>query len=155
VKTNRNAFTLVELLVTIVILAVLGGIVVTATVDTVSTKAEINSREIKSAIRYAKVFALSQRRVHRIIFDSSSNAVRVEDENGSVAWNPVTYSPYEWTLAHGEIDSVDFDGNNFLEFGTSGEGQSGGSFEVAYNGLTQTYTVSPITGRVALEEVRN
>ncbi len=142
-------------MVTIVILAVLGGIVVTATVDTVSTKAEINSREIKSAIRYAKVFALSQRCAHRIIFDSGSNAIRVEDDAGNVAWNPVTYSPYEWTLAHGTIGSVDFDGGNFLEFGTSGEGESGGSFEVAYNGLTQTFTVSPITGRVALEEVRN
>jgi len=155
VKTDRDAFTLVELMVTIVILAVLGGIVVTATVDTTSSKAEINSREIKSAIRFAKVYALSQRCAHRIIFDSSNNAIRVEDDSGNVAWNPVTYSAYEWTLAHGQIQAVDFDGTNYLEFGTSGEGQSGGSFEVDYNGLTQTYTVSPITGRVALEEVRN
>jgi Tfp pilus assembly protein FimT len=146
---------LIELLVTVAILGVIAAIALVASVDTVDSKAEVTSREIIGAIRYAKVYALSRREGHKVIFNTASNTVRVEDAAGNPAWNPITFSPYEWTLQYGDLASADFDGSNTLEFGTTGEGLSGGTVVVLYDGLTQTFTVSPITGRVAVGEVRN
>lgn len=152
---GKKAFTLTELLVTVTILAILAAVVLSAVVDTVDQKAEVNAREILAAVRFTKVNALTQRQMHRIIFDTVNESIRVEDDTGTAVWNPITFSPYEWTLEHGQILSSDFDGDNYLEFGTSGEGVCGGTVVIDYDGLTQTFTVSPITGRVAVEEARN
>ena len=155
VMNGKEAFTLVELLVTVVVLAILAAVVLSAVVDTVDQKAEVNAREILAAVRFTKVNALTKRQMHRIVFDSVNETVRVEDDVGAAVWNPITFSTFEWTLEHGQIQSSDFDGDNYLEFGTSGEGVCGGTVVIDYNGLTQTFTISPITGRVAVEEARN
>jgi prepilin-type N-terminal cleavage/methylation domain-containing protein len=151
---NEKAFTLTELIVVVVVLAIISAIVVTAAVDTVDMKSDLTAREIMRAISFAKSYSLSRRLGYRVVFTPASDQVRVEDINGNVAWNPISYSAYSWNLQNGDITSADFGGASFLEFGTTGEAVAGGNVVIQYRGLLQTLTVSPITGRVAVSEVR-
>ena len=114
---KQEAFTLTELIVVIVVLGIVSAIVVSAAVDTVDMKSDLTAREIMRAVSFAKSYSLSRRKGYKVVFTPASDQVRVEDVDGNVAWNPITYSPYSWTLVNGDITSANFGGNSFLEFG--------------------------------------
>ena len=144
-----------ELLLAITLLAIVAAVAALPSTSTVDMKSDVIARQMLATIRYAKVTSLTQREIFRVRFDVANNAVRVEDEAGSIVWNPVAYAPYIWILDCGEIQSANFAGQNALAFGATGEAVAGGTVVVQYPGLTQTYTVSPMTGRVSVDEVMN
>ena len=154
-RCETAAFTLIELLVSVLVFAVFAAVVITAVSDTVDKKAEIAATRIQSAITFAKTNALSQREVRKIVFDASTETVRVENGSGNVVFNPISYSPYSWVLENGDIQSADFGGNNYLEWSASGEALAGGTVVIQFTGLLQTFTVTPVTGCVTVGEVRN
>jgi len=150
---NEAAFTLTELIVVVIILGIVSAIVVSSAVSTVDMKSDLTAREIMRAISFAKSYSLSRRLGYKVVFTPASDQVRVEDVDGNVAWNPISYSAYSWTLTNGDITGANFGGESFLEFGTTGDAVVGGDVVIQYRGLLQTLTVSPITGRVAVTEV--
>jgi prepilin-type N-terminal cleavage/methylation domain-containing protein len=150
-----EAFTLIELLVSVLVFSVFAAVVVTAVSDTVDQKAEIAAVRIEAAITFAKTSALSQREVRKVVFDATTETVQVENGSGNIVFNPISYSPYSWVLENGEIQSADFGGNNYLEWSATGEVLAGGTVVVQYTGLVQTFTVTSVTGRVTVGEVRN
>ncbi len=149
---NKKAFTLTEMIVVVAVIAVSAAVVLPSVLDYTDVKADVTGRKIVAAIRFAKSRALAERQTYRVVFNLKANSVRVENEKGTAAWNPVTWSDYEWTLKHGQISKVGFGESPELEFGPLGEASSGGQIIVVYGTLTQTFTVSPITGRVAVVE---
>ena len=150
-----EAFTLIELFVSVLVFSVFAAVVVTAVSDTVDQKAEIAAVRIEAAITFAKTSALSQREVRKVVFDATTETVQVENGSGNIVFNPISYSPYSWVLENGEIQSADFGGNNYLEWSATGEVLAGGTVVVQYTGLVQTFTVTSVTGRVTVGEVRN
>lgn len=152
---GENGFTIVELLLAITLLAIIAAVTAMPSSSTVDMESGVIARQMLATIRYAKVGSLAQREVLRVVFDVPNNSVRVEDDSGNVVWNPVAYAPYVWALDRGQIESASFAGDNYIEFGSTGEVMAGGTAVIQYPGLTQTYTVSPMTGRVAVDEVRN
>jgi len=153
-KNETAAFSLIEVMVVTIVLAVLAGVVVSASTDTVDFKSDIAGREIMTAVRYAKTNALTSRSVHKVVFDAASNKISVKDDSGNLLWNPIKYTDFEWILPNGQISQADFGGSNELVFGTAGDALYGGTIVIQYPGLLQTLTVAPITGKVVVNELR-
>jgi len=149
------AFTLIELIVSVFIMAIFAVVAITAAAGTVDKKAEVTSREVQAAVTFGRAESISRRETRRVVFDVSTDSVRVTDGSGDDVSNPLTQRPYRWVLENGDIQSADFDGANYLEWNLSGDVISGGSVVVFYPGLTQTFTIAPVTGHVTVGEVRN
>jgi prepilin-type N-terminal cleavage/methylation domain-containing protein len=178
--TNEKGFTLIELIIVMVIIAILGASVNALLGDTASTKAYGTARKIQSDIIFAQESAMTHRVHYRMTFTSSPNRYTVQQCSSQTSpcpgWNNINdpstnTSPFTVTLNIGSYSGVSWTGTifncNYLEFNSAGNPLEGDSSNcanppllfsttgatirtVALNTTTRYVTVLAGTGKTAV-----
>ena len=160
VTAQRRAYTLVEVLIVVVIVATLAVVALPAVSTTLdSMKATALAREIAADMRYAQTLALKTGVRHRVSFWTDGQAYAVRRENGS-AWDlcthPVTKKPWEMTLddksryAGLTLKDSQFGSSDYLYYEKFGAPEAGGFVTFTLGGVTHTINVAPLSGKITV-----
>ena len=153
-----GAFTLVELLMVILILAIVGAVVVPMAVGTTSMQAQSAARIVMSDLEYAQNQAIVTQVDITVTFDTNGNSYSVSNESGTLI-HPITKQAYtvdfdtQRGLGSVALSSASFNGQPSVTFGALGSPDAEGTVTVAAGSHGYTVTVAPITGRVSVSAV--
>ena len=163
--SGPGGFTLLEILVVVVILAIAAAMAVPMLSAGGATKLQAATEMVAADLEYAKSLAISRGGRYRVTFDVAGNAYQVEDPNGAVIDHPITKgSPYAVDLDGGrlsgvEIASADFDGTAGVEFDSLGSPYDGngdvldsGVLTLQMGDWTRTVHVEPVTGMITVDD---
>lgn len=154
-----GAFTLVEVLVVVVIIAIISMVVVPSISNAGSLTVQAASRRLISDLEYAKNEAIGKFSMHKLIFDVPNNSYQFTDSNDQVLSVPWVSGPYVVDFDQGKqfeyvkLHSVDFGGDNWVGFDELGAPTSGGTVELSANDIRYRVVVASVTGRVSVEPV--
>ena len=149
------AFTLIELIAVIVIIAVAATIVVPYATGTTSFQASSASRLIMSDLEYAQNQAITTQIPVSVTFSVSENSYTVSNASGTLI-HPISKKAYmvdfDTTGGFGKVSvsSVDFGGGSSITFDALGAPDNDGRVTVVAGQHTYTVTVSPVSGRVTV-----
>ncbi|MCC6323042.1 MAG: prepilin-type N-terminal cleavage/methylation domain-containing protein [Phycisphaerales bacterium] len=169
---RATAFTLIEMLITVVIMGIAGALVIPAMGETGILKVQAAVRSIVADITFAQSDAVAFQERRAIMFDVDANSYRVIQVPGSTL-EPDTNTLFDPTKSDGRfivnfnqgqfgdarILSASFDGEPNLIYDALGgpvadpSGAAvgaGGTIVVQGSGSIFTITVEPFTGRVTI-----
>ena len=164
-----GGFTLVELLIVIVIIAIAALTAIPMMSSAASVQIRSAANMIAADLEYAKSMAISRGQNYSVVFDKDTESYRIEDQSGTVIQHPVKKGfPYEITFSTDgrlnkvDIVDVDFDpgSDNTITFDYLGSPYSGtgttsplnsGVISLQAGGTTTTVTVEPVTGFVSIQ----
>lgn len=162
---HRDGFTLIELVMVILIIAILSTVIITDIINSSSqAKLEGARWKLKSDLSFAQSLAVTQQINHGVIFDPASETYSVYRQNPSnIVNNPLTGNPFTVNYSTDtyfkglDIVSTSFGSptTNQVEFNYLGEPSDGtnpltsdGTVTLGYQGSNVTITVTKNTGKV-------
>jgi len=159
---NQHGFTLIELVVIIVLLAILAAVAIPRLGDVASTKAAATAAKIKSDIRYAQELAMTRNRSYRVYFNSApapaSGYAVVNDANNNGAWgeagefapDPSGKGNLSVTLNSGDYAGVtaSLSAGSYISFNSLGRPTTGGGATITMSPGGYTITIFAETGAV-------
>ena len=157
---NQHGFTLIELIIIIVLLAIMAAVAIPRMGDVTSMKAAATAEKLKSDIRYAQELAMTQNRSYRVYFNTSpapaSGYAVVNNANGNGTWgeagefapDPSGKGNLSVTLNSGDYAGVTASSSvNPIEFNSLGR-PTGGATTITVSPGSYTITISAETGAV-------
>ncbi len=153
-----SGFTLVELMVVIVIMAILAATVIPMAVGTSSTKAKSAARLVMADLEYAQNLAITGQDDITVTFDTVGNSYTVSNASGPLN-HPITKKSYtvDFDTARGlagvSLSVASFGGNPAVTFSALGAPAADGSVSLAAGASGYQVTVAPVTGRVTVDEL--
>ena len=154
----RVGFTLIELIVVVVILAIMAAVVIPYVTGTSSMKAQSAARLVMSDLEYAQDLAITSQSDITVTFDTSGNFYGVSNESGPLN-HPITKKTYVVDfdtlagLSGVSLTAASFGGGSSVTFDSLGAPSPDGSVNVSAGVSGYQVTVAPITGRVTVAEV--
>jgi prepilin-type N-terminal cleavage/methylation domain-containing protein len=167
-KPVKRAFTFVEMMVVLVILAIAAAIVVpmASSASTMQLRAAVDM--VSADLEYAKSMAVSRGQMYSVVFDTAAESYQIEDPNGNVIPHPVKKgSNYvvnfrtDGRLGQVNIVSASFNGGNRVKFDYLGSPFDGADPANALNSgvvtlqvgkVTRTVRVEPVTGYITISD---
>lgn len=161
---RARAYTLVEVLITVTIMAIAAAVVVPQMIQSGTLSVQAAGRMLIADILIAQNEAIAQQANRRVVFDSANNRYHLALADGSVlgkAWingdtaagNYIVDFSSDQRFDGVKLANVDFAGGNVLEFDALGAPSNGGSVDVEFQQHQYRITVTPITGRVTIAPV--
>jgi prepilin-type N-terminal cleavage/methylation domain-containing protein len=166
-NTTIAGFTMIEILMVVVILAVAAMIVV----PTLSSAADMQIRSAANTIAadldYARGLAVTHQKNYTVIFDAGAASYEIQDDTGATITNPLTNQPFavdidaDSRLSQVNIADADFDGDvsvtfNYLgaPFDSGGGTMDSGTITLQDDsGSFALYVkVEPATGYVTIDD---
>lgn len=163
-----DGFTLIELMIVLVILAVAAAIAVPMASSAGSLQVRSAANMVAADLEYAKSLAIGTGQHHRVKFDAGAESYQIEmrkaDGTYEVIKHPVkkgfdyivSFST-DRRLGQVNIVSADFDGTDTVSFDYLGSPYNGatgaltsGVVTLQAGGVTRTVTVEPVTGFVSI-----
>ena len=158
-----KGFTLAEILLIVVILAIAAMIAVPFASSGTSTQLKSAATIISSDLEYAKSMAISRGKQYSVVFNTGAESYQIEDANGVIS-HPVrkgsTYTvnfAADSRLSRVDISSVDFDTTPTVSFDYLGSPFNGSSnplnsgvITLNAGGSTMTVNVEPVTGYITI-----
>ena len=154
-RKGRYAFTLIEIIVVLVILAVAATIIVPYATSTTSFQASGAARLIMSDLEYAQNQAITTQTPVSVTFSVSGNSYTVSNASGPLI-HPITKQTYvfDFDTSSGfknvSVSSADFGGASVVTFDALGAPDNDGAVVVVAGPHTYTVTVAPVSGRVTV-----
>ncbi|KPK86302.1 MAG: hypothetical protein AMJ81_01610 [Phycisphaerae bacterium SM23_33] len=151
-------FTLVELIMVLIVLAIAAAMIIPQAVGTSDLRAQSAARVVVADLEYAQNHAIVTQTNISVTFDVSANSYRVSNESGTLS-HPITKQAYEvdFDTKRGfgsvSIAAVSFGGAPLVTFDSLGAPSTGGTVDLAAGEHTYRVTVAPVTGRVAVANV--
>jgi prepilin-type N-terminal cleavage/methylation domain-containing protein len=139
-KVGARGFTLLELIVTLVVLAVAVGLVaptIGRSTDTLRTRAEVAG--FSATFRHAREQAITTRQPYTVAVNPTNRLLTVTTGEDEVRWTRTLSSRIEIRAETPTALTVHFEPQ-----GTS----SGGDFHVSSGKISYRVTIDPVTGRV-------
>jgi len=162
-----SGFTLIEILIVIVILAIAAMTVVPMMSSAASMQIRSAANMIAADLEYAKSMAISRGQYFSVVF-IDAKSYQIQDQNGSVIPHPVQKgSDYiidfrnDGRLNRVDIVDADFDAANAITFDYLGSPYSGtetpsplnsGVVKLQGGSITKTITVEPVTGYISIAD---
>ena len=150
-----RGFTLVEIIVVLVILAIAATVVVPYAVGTSSIQASSAARLIMSDLEYAQSQAITTQTPVSVTFSVSGNSYTVSNASGTLI-HPISKQAYvvDFDTSSGfenvSVSAVDFGCAQDVTFDALGAPDNDGTVTVVAGSHTYTVTVAPVSGRVTV-----
>ncbi len=154
-RKGRCAFTLVEIIVVLVILAIAATVVVPYATGTSSIQASSAARLIMSDLEYAQNQAITTQTPVSVTFSVSGNSYTVSNASGTLI-HPISKQAYvvDFDTLSGfgnvSVSEADFGGASNVTFDALGAPDNNGTVTVVAGPHTYTVTVAPVSGRVTV-----
>ena len=156
---HKRAFTLIELMIVISIIALTAMLVVPHIASSATFEVQGAARAIAGDLLYAQSEAIANQASRKVVFDTSNNSYRLTDGSGTTLPAPWLGGSYVVTFGDGsefgkvDIDAPTFGGKTEVVFDELGAPSSGGTVDVVAAGHRYRVTVTAFTGRVSVQEV--
>ncbi|MBN1795234.1 MAG: prepilin-type N-terminal cleavage/methylation domain-containing protein [Sedimentisphaerales bacterium] len=159
------AFTLIEIMMVVVILAIAAMIAVPFAVSGAGTQLKAAANIIASDLEYAKSMAITTGKWYSVVFDTALESYRIEDDNDVVINHPVKKGfKYEIKFASDSrlskvnIDTAVFDTGTTVKFDYLGSPYSStgalnsGTVTLSAGGGVMYVNVEPVTGYITITD---
>ena len=149
-----GAFTLAEMVVVIIIMAIAAAIIIPQAVGTSSLQAQSAARMVMADLEYAQSEAIFTQSLVTVTFDSAGNSYTISNASGPLV-HPINKEEYvvdldsQTGLESVSISAVSFAGSA-VTFDALGAPDSGGSVTVSAKEHAYQITVAPVSGRVTV-----
>ena len=154
---NSHGFTLVELIVVLIIIAIAAVMVVPYAVGTSSLQAQSAARVVMTDLEYAQNHAIVTQSPVTVTFSVAGNSYTVSNESGTLI-HPITKQAYvvDFDTSRGfdsvSLESVDFGGTAVVTFDALGAPDNNGTVTVVAGPHAYSVAVAPVSGRVTVTE---
>jgi len=161
---SHKAFTIIEILIVVALLAIAGMMVVPMMSSAASIQIDSAANMIAADLEYAKSMAISRGQKFSVVFDKTAETYQIKDQNGNVIPHPVKKG-FNYVIDFrndrrlNRVDIVDanFDGTNEVKFDYLGSPYNGngtalnsGVVSLQAAGVTKTIRVEPVTGYISI-----
>ena len=152
----RRGFTLVELLVVVVIIAIAAAMVIPRLGSTGDVQALAAMQETVANLQYAQNETIILQSPVTVAFDVDAESYLLRDANGTTLKHPTTKwdfrVPFRTTRGTEQVDlmTATFNGQPTLTFDTLGAPVQGGSLSLGAQGYSYRLDVSPVTGKISV-----
>ena len=160
-----GAFTLVELIVVMVILAIAAMLAVPMISSAADVQVRSAANMIAADLDYAKSMAISRQQNHSVVFDPANESYEVRDAGGNVIDHPIRAGSdfvvdlqADSRLSRVDIVSADFDSQTTVTFDYLGSPYNStanplnsGVIILSAGSFSMTVKVLPMTGYVTIE----
>ncbi len=153
-----GGFTLVELLVVVLILAILAAVVIPQAVGVGGVQAQSAARLVLADLEYAQNHAIVTQTNTTVTFDTGGNSYTVSNESGTLV-HPITKQAYtvDFDTQHGfgsvSLNAADFGGAPSVTFDALGAPNADGTVDIVGGSQRYRVSVAPVTGRVRVSEI--
>ena len=161
----REAFTLVEILVVVVILGIAMVMAVPMFSSAASVQVDSAANMIASDLEYARSMAITKQQSYGAQFYVDTDKYRIIDHNSNVVEHPINRGnfeiifPSQRNLNQVDISGIDIDGSDKVSFDYLGSPfnntgtamNNEGVITISAGGITKTVRISPVTGYVRIE----
>ncbi len=157
IRPRGWAFTLAEMIVVILIMAIIAVMVIPRAIGTSGLQARSAARLVMSDLEYAQNQAIVTQADITVSFSTAGNSYTVSNESGPLI-HPITKQVYtvdfdaQKGLDSVSISSASFDVGSAVTFDPLGAPSPDGTVTVVAGTHTYRVTVAPITGRVSVSE---
>jgi len=166
IPKQRSGFTIIELLIVVVIIAIAALTVVPMVSSAASMQIRSAANMVAADLEYAKSMAISRGQYISVVFNEATESYQIEDQNGDVIQHPVKKG-FLYTmdfrndsrLDRVEIVSANFDATNSIKFDYLGSPYNGGGaalnsgvITLRAGSFTRTVTVEPVTGYISISD---
>lgn len=148
-----------EIIIVVVILAIAAMIMVPMMSSAASMQLQSAADMIAADLEYAKSMSISRGQSFSVVFNTTEDSYRIENQNGEVIGHPVKKGfAYVIDIQDAGLDKVDltnvnFDATSKIKFDYMGSPYNGngnalnnGVITLQGGGVTTTVTVEPVTG---------
>ena len=160
-----GGFTLVELLIVIVIIAIAALTAIPMMSSAASVQIRSAANMLTADLEYAKSMSISRGQNFSVVFDKNTESYWIEDQSSTVIPHPVKKGfdyvidfKNESRLDKVDIVDADFDGTSVVKFDYLGSPYNGsnnplnsGVISLQAGGTTTTVTVESVTGFISIE----
>jgi prepilin-type N-terminal cleavage/methylation domain-containing protein len=166
---RSTGFSLIEVLIVLVILAILASVFVPAIGDPATSRLKGAATVLSRDIQYVQSEAMNTGQTLRIDFVSDTQYQAIDPDGGAggsailLRYPLLDYPAHDGQfivdfddpgpLRGATIQSTDFGGQPRLEFGQYGEPMVGGNIVLRSGSYSVRITIAPITGVVNVEEI--
>lgn len=151
---SSSGFTIIELIVVTVIIAVMAAMVVPLAFGTSGTAATATARRMSADLEYAQNLAITTRANITVTFNTTANSYTVSNSLGVVE-HPITHKDFTITLgneagSNGVTLTSAFGAGKQVVFGPLGDPTPSGDIHLGGGGSNYVLTVAAVTGRVSI-----
>jgi prepilin-type N-terminal cleavage/methylation domain-containing protein len=159
-------FTVIEILIVLVVIAIAAMVVVPLASSAASMQIRSAASMVAADLEYAKSMAISRGQNFSVVFDTTTESYRIENQDGDIITHPVKKgSNYvvdfrnDSRLDKVDIANVDFDTTGTVKFDYLGSPYNGsgnplnsGVVNLQAGGMTITVNVEPVTGFISITD---
>ena len=163
-RTAGSGFTVVELLIVVVIIAIAAMTAIPMLTSADSFQIRSAANMVAADLEYAKTIAISRGQRFSVVFDKTAESYRIEDESGAVIAHPVKKGfdyiidfQNDSRLSKVDIEDVDFDTTSEVKFDYLGSPYDGddnplnsGVISLRAGQMTVTVNIEPVTGFISI-----
>ena len=153
ISWDEEAFTLVELIMVIVVIAISAVVVVPLVVGTSDLQVISAARIVASDLQYAQNMAIAKREPVTVTFTPGTESVALSNARGALI-HPITKDTYttDFRVRNGfgkvDIVSADFSGSTSVTFDEMGSPDNAGTVTLQAGSHVYTVDVAAATGKV-------
>ncbi len=152
----RGAFTLIELMVVMVILAILAGIVLPTVMSTTGMQATSGARVIAADLQYAQNVAITHQQSITVTFVPGTDSYSLSNASGPLI-HPITKEAYTVGFGAGnEFENLDLVTTNLtnhkVTFDSMGVPNNSGTVEIKAGSTEYDITIAPATGKITVSQ---
>ncbi|MHC4158266.1 MAG: GspH/FimT family protein [Planctomycetota bacterium] len=164
-RSTRRGFTMAEILIVMAIIAIAALIMIPMIGSAASMQLHSAANMIAADLEYAKSMAISRSQTFSVVFNTTEDSYRIENQNGDTIGHPVKKGfDYVIDLQDAGLDKVDISSVNFdttgtIKFDYVGSPYNGndnalnnGLITLQAAGVTTTVAVEPVTGFISVTE---
>jgi len=159
-RRRATGFTLVELVVMIIVLAIAAAMILPQVTGMSEVAAQSAARRAVADLEYAQNHAVVSQASVSVTFNTAANSYRVHLSNESDPLiHPITKKAYEVDLdteigCEGvSLASVNFAGGSVVTFNALGAPDNAGTLDLTAGAQTYRVSVAAVTGRVSVAPV--
>ena len=158
-RQKISGFTLIEVLLVIVILAIAAVTTIPMLSSGASMQIRSASNMIAADLEYAKSMAISRGQDYSVVFVTATESYRIEDQGNNVIPHPVKKGfDYDINFSNdSRLNKVNIENTTFssdtITFNCLGSPKnlnSDGIITLSADGMTATITVEPVTGYISV-----